>query len=438
MASLRSLSKEQKEAVGLLQVGTFLEYFDLMLYVHMAVLLNELFFPKSDPHTAAVVAAFAFCTTYVMRPFGAMLFGYIGDHAGRKMTVVMTTAMMSISCIIMANVPTYAQIGISAAWVVTICRIVQGLSSMGEIIGAQIYITETIKTRAQYVAVSLIVLASALGTVAALGIATLVTRSCFEWRTAFWIGAGIAVVGSLARTRLRETPEFLEMQRKKQQKEATRDDSGDAHRINASKKNLMYYYFIESIYSLIFYLTFFFFNPILNSFGYSPEDIIYHNFILSLFAIVCHLVVIYFVTFVHPLKILNVRSKFCFLILLLLPFLINSCYVPWHIFCLQCVLLVARGGSTPADTIFIRSIRIDKRFTLVTLNYAVSRAVIQVISAFGLIYLTEWFGYWGLWIIALPLSFAYMSSIRHFEKLEGLRPDKSSNPDLGVEHGKAA
>ena len=438
MAIFNTLSKEQKEAVGLLQIGTFLEYFDLMLYVHMAVLLNELFFPKSDPHTAAVVAAFAFCTTYVMRPFGAMLFGYIGDHAGRKMTVVMTTSMMAISCVIMANVPTYAQIGISAAWVVTICRIVQGLSSMGEIIGAQIYITETIKTRAQYVAVSLIVLASALGTVAALGIATLVTRSCFEWRVAFWIGACIAVVGSYARTRLRETPEFLAMKRKKQQKEATRDDSGDAHRINASKKNLMYYYFIESIYSLIFYLTFFFFNPILKSFGYSPEDIIYHNFILSLFAIVCHLVVIYFVTFAHPLKILDVRSKFCFLILLLLPFLINNCYVPWHIFFLQCVLLIARGGSTPADTIFIRSIRVDKRFTLVTLNYAVSRAVIQVVSAFGLIYLTEWFGYWGLWIIALPLSFAYMSSIRHFEKLEGLRPDKSSNPDLGVEYGKAA
>ena len=60
-----SLEKETKEAVGLLSMGTFLEYFDLMLYVHMAVLLNELFFPKTtDPHTASLRNAFAFCSTY--------------------------------------------------------------------------------------------------------------------------------------------------------------------------------------------------------------------------------------------------------------------------------------------------------------------------------------------------------------------------------------
>ena len=59
------LSHEQKEAVGLLQIGTFLEYFDLMLYIHMAVLLNELFFPKTDHRTAALLSAIAFCSTYL-------------------------------------------------------------------------------------------------------------------------------------------------------------------------------------------------------------------------------------------------------------------------------------------------------------------------------------------------------------------------------------
>ena len=130
-----SLRREQREAVGLLQIGTFLEYFDLMLYVHMAVLLNDLFFPKTDPHTASLIAAFAFCSTYVLRPFGALLFGWIGDNIGRKTTVIITTMMMAVSCLIMANLPTYSQIGISAAWIVTICRLIQGLSSMGEAVG---------------------------------------------------------------------------------------------------------------------------------------------------------------------------------------------------------------------------------------------------------------------------------------------------------------
>ena len=123
MSFLSALKREQKEAVGLLQIGTFLEYFDLMLYVHMAVLLNELFFPKTDPHTTALLTAFAFCSTFVLRPFGALLFGWIGDNIGRKTTVVITTMMMSLSCIVMASLPTYEQIGITAAWVITICRI---------------------------------------------------------------------------------------------------------------------------------------------------------------------------------------------------------------------------------------------------------------------------------------------------------------------------
>ena len=101
MGILSSLNRTQKEAVGLLQIGTFLEYFDLMLYVHMAVLLNDLFFPKTDPKTAALLTAFAFCSTYLLRPFGALFFGYVGDHLGRKTTVIMTTMIMAISCIVM-------------------------------------------------------------------------------------------------------------------------------------------------------------------------------------------------------------------------------------------------------------------------------------------------------------------------------------------------
>jgi MFS family permease len=79
-----SLTKEQKEAVGLLSVGTFLEYFDLMLYVHLAVLLNELFFPKYEAFAASMLTAFAFCSTFVFRPIGALIFGYIGDRGQRS------------------------------------------------------------------------------------------------------------------------------------------------------------------------------------------------------------------------------------------------------------------------------------------------------------------------------------------------------------------
>lgn len=209
MALFSSLNREQKESVGLLSIRTFLEYFDLMLYVHMAVLLNEIFFPKTDPHTASLLAALAFCSTFVFRPIGALVFGWIGDNLGRKTTLILTTTLMSVSCIFMANLPTYEQIGIIAAWLVTLCRIFQGMSSMGEIMGAEIYVAESISRPASYPAVALISIASSLKGLAALGVATLVTSYYLNWRIAFWIGASIALVGAVARLRLRETPEFL-------------------------------------------------------------------------------------------------------------------------------------------------------------------------------------------------------------------------------------
>lgn len=226
MSLLSSLKREQKEAIGLLQIGTLLEYFDLMLYVHMAVLLNDLFFPKTDPHTAALLVALTFCSTFVLRPFGALIFGHIGDTFGRKPTVVITTTMMAISCILMATLPTYAEIGISAAWIVIICRILQGLSSMGEITGAQIYVTEITKPPVQYPAVSFLNVMPDLGGMLALSIASLVITMGFNWRIAFWVGAIIAVVGSVARTRLRETPEFVNMKRQNTRKikEKNEDD----------------------------------------------------------------------------------------------------------------------------------------------------------------------------------------------------------------------
>jgi len=173
----RSLTREQKEAVGLLSIGTFLEYFDLMLFVHMAVILNELFFPEHDPHVSSLLASFAFFSTYLMRPVGAFIFGYIGDNIGRKYTVIITTFLMALSSLTMFFLPTYAQIGITASWLVTICRMVQGMSSMGEIIGAVLYLTESIKEPKNYVPVALIRVLPALSTFTALGVGVISVKA---------------------------------------------------------------------------------------------------------------------------------------------------------------------------------------------------------------------------------------------------------------------
>ncbi len=419
-----ALSRQQREAIGLLQIGTFLEYFDLMLYIHMAVLLNELFFPKTDPHTAALLTAFAFCSTYVLRPFGALIFGYIGDNIGRKTTVIITTMMMSISCVIMANLPPYAEIGISAAWVVTICRMVQGMSSMGEIIGCQIYVTELIKPPSQYPAVALIGIASALGAVASLGIATLVTSVEFNWRIAFWIGAGIAVVGSVARTRLRETPEFVDAKRRMRGLE--RKTSKKTERIistneKTNKKTALCSFLINLVWPLFFFLVYVYFSNILkNDFGFTPAQIIQNNFYVSIFQLLGFFTWMFSSYKVHPLRILRWKVFFSFVLVLFIPtFLIHN-QSAVHLFLLQCIIIFLSPGALPAEPIIIKSFPIFRRFTYATFIYALSRALMYVITSFSIIYLTEAFGANGLLIIFIPTCIGYLYGIIHFGKLEKL------------------
>lgn len=443
MALFSSLNRKQKEAIGLLQIGTFLEYFDLMLYIHMAVLLNELFFPKTDPHTAAILSAFAFCSTYVMRPIGALIFGWLGDNIGRKSTIIVTTLMMSVSCIIMANLPTYAQVGISAAWIMTICRIAQGMSSLGEIVGAQIYVSETTPRPLSYPAVGLISLACSLGGTVALGLATLVTSFYLNWRLAFWMGAGIALVGAVARTRLRETPDFLKMKRqkmretiaelKKENELPTAHQSSLNHKATwkepIKSKTLLAYFFIHCGYPLSFYLGYIYFNPMLKDhFEYSPEGIIVHNFYLSLFMLFASMILIVLSCKVHPLKILKVRWIFTFLLMAVLPFLIVNITTSTQLFFVQALILTFNATGLPADAVFYYHLPIFRRFTFASFLYALSRALMYAITSFGLVYLGSYFGSFGLWFITLPITLGYLYGILHFIKLErgiGIYPNLS-------------
>ena len=78
------LNKNNLKIIALLSVGTILEFFDLLLYLHLASLLNELFFPQSDPTTAFLLSTTAFVMTYILRPVGGYIIGKIGDSRGRR------------------------------------------------------------------------------------------------------------------------------------------------------------------------------------------------------------------------------------------------------------------------------------------------------------------------------------------------------------------
>lgn len=436
MGSFSALNRKQMESVGLLQIGTFLEYFDLMLYVHMAVLLNELFFPKTDPHTASLMAAFAFCSTYVLRPFGALIFGYIGDTMGRKTTVIITTIMMALSCTVMATLPTYAQIGMAAAWIVTICRVVQGLSSMGEIIGAEIYVTEITKPPVRYPLVGFIGTASKIGTMVALGIATLATSYGFNWRYAFWIGAGIAVVGAFARTRLKETPAFMAMKEQKRvlkEKAIPIEEDFKSWTGNSRWKTLIALFMIECGGPVSLYFTYIHCGTILkNSFGYTAEKVISQNFLISIIEFLSIAVTVALTYKIHPVKVIKAR------LLLFIPFMLAYPFLMAHHMTLSTIILIQVVGATlplnpiPGVAVFTVHMPMFRRFTYPCFIYALSRAVMHVIIAFGLAYLTIIPDYWGLWLILVPTVLGSLWGIHHFGRLEKIADNstqqKSSQP----------
>ncbi len=420
------LTRKQKEAIGLLSIGTFLEYFDLMLYVHMAVLLNELFFPKADPYTSAIYASIAFCTTFVFRPVGALVLGWIGDNIGRKSTVIITTAMMALACIIMANLPTYAQIGISATLIMTMCRIIQGMSSMGELMGAQLYLTEITKPPVQYPAVALIDTFGAIGSASALGIASMVTYFGLNWRIAFWIGAAIALVGAVARTVLRETPEFADAKRRVQKilnntstnKEILKDDP--IYQEKPNRKTILALFLIDYSWPLTFYFAFIHCGNILKEqFGYTPEEVISHNFLVSIVTMIQMLLITYLSYRIYPLKILKIKIVIMLIFIPFCPYILDhGITTPFYLMLLQLFVLLFGPSKTPAFPIIFRNFPIFKRFTYSNFSYALSRAIIYIITSFGIVSLTKYFSNWGLLMIMIPVYGGYSYGLYHFEQLE--------------------
>lgn len=270
----------------------------------------------------------------------------------------------------------------------------------------------------------------------ALGIAFFVTSSGFNWRIAFWAGALIAIVGAVARTRLRETPDFLEMKRQWLKKGITEmnleadsvmgvDDGATYNAIwkePIRAKTLASFFFIACGWPLCMYIAYFYFNPILKeNFGYSPEDIIQHNFFLVFVSLICGIFITFLSCRVHPLKINKTRGMLGLFLIILLPFLIMNLTNSTQLFCIQSLIVIMALDAMPSFAVFLRNFPLYRRFTFASILWSLSRALMFAITSFGLIYLGSQFGHFGLWIIGLPTAIGFLYGINHFKELERKR-----------------
>jgi MFS transporter, MHS family, proline/betaine transporter len=273
----------------------------------------------------------------------------------------------------------------------------------------------------------LISCAARFGTMVALGVATAVLTLGIEWRIAFWMGAGIAVIGSVARTRLRETPDFLTMKghispppQPLEERINPRAEIQEFTSANKKipKKTIIAYFLMSSGPPACLYFTYMYFSNLLKMAGMGADAIIRQNFILSVIEFITSVLIIYLSSKVYPLKIVRWRSSLYFAFILIFPFVMGWVENYKFIFFIQVVSIIFTLTGVPAIPILIKHFPVLSRFTYTSFIYALSRAVVYIITSFGLVYFTEWFDHWGVSIILLPIALGFLWGVRHFEKLE--------------------
>lgn len=419
------VTKDQKEAVALLSIGTLLEFFDVTLYVHMAVLLNELFFPSAEPWMKTFGSAIAVCNTAIFRPFGAIFFGYVGDLVGRKAAIIISTLLTALCSLSLALLPTYAQIGIAAPIILTICRALQGMSASAEANGVELYITETVSPPAQYPLVATVSIFAFLGGVIALGLAVICTSpnllptqwSKQAWRFAFIVGTVVGVIGAVARTSLKEAGEFAN--RQKLLKQHHKDIHVKMLNVKPSLLTSLAYFFIHCGRGPFVYFIFFCCGDILkNTFGFTSAEVISRNFKISLVQ-VSALVVVTFLSYrIHPFKIVKFRLVLCAVLLSLFPLVMQMHPSSNTLLVFQCALALMMVDHVPAGPIFFKYFPVSMRFRYTGILASVAGIATYVTTAFGLTWSLKHFGYVSVIGVLGPIWLAFFFSVRYFEKKE--------------------
>ncbi len=196
-------------------VGTLIEWYDFYIFGSLATILSLQFFPQDNP-TAAFLATLAFFAAgFIVRPFGAIVFGRIGDIVGRKYTFLVTLILMGGSTFAIGLVPNYAAIGIAAPFLVLACRLVQGLALGGEYGGAATYVAEHSPAGKRGFYTSFIQTTATLGLFVSIGVILAVRQSIglekfneWGWRIPFLLSAVLVAISVYIRMKMQESPLF--------------------------------------------------------------------------------------------------------------------------------------------------------------------------------------------------------------------------------------
>src|SRR5271155_948580 len=212
------MTGEERKVILASSVGTVFEWYDFYIYGTLATILAKQFFSGVEPQAAFIFTLLAFAAGFAVRPFGALLFGHIGDLVGRKYTFIITITCMGMGTFLIGVLPSFASAGIAAPVLLIALRLLQGLALGGEYGGAAIYVAEHAPAGKRGLYTSWIQTTATLGLFAALlvviGTRTAIGEDAFKswgWRIPFLVSLLLLIVSLWIRMQLDESPVFVDM-----------------------------------------------------------------------------------------------------------------------------------------------------------------------------------------------------------------------------------
>jgi MFS transporter, MHS family, proline/betaine transporter len=239
-----------------------------MIYLSLAPILAKVFFPSSDGRTALFATLAVFAAAYLARPLGGLLFGHLGDRGGRKRALVASAMVMAGAKLVEGSLPSYEAIGITAAVLFLLARVVSGLSIGGEFTGTFVMLFESSTRGRRGLTTSLANVMATIGIVLGSGLITLLTATlsaqqmqAWGWRIPFYLGSLIGLVALVIRLRMQETPLFEHL---RADASLARQPLRDA--IREQPRGILFAFAMSSFVALSYYLVVAFVPTYLQSF----------------------------------------------------------------------------------------------------------------------------------------------------------------------------
>jgi MFS family permease len=196
-------------------LGTMIEWYDFYIFGSLALIMSEVFFPKGDPTWALIQTWALFATGFIVRPFGALVFGRIGDLIGRKYAFLVTMTLMGLSTFLIGLLPGYDTIGVLAPSILLVLRLLQGLALGGEYGGAAVYVAEHVPDNKRGFYTSFIQITASLGLFVSLLVILAIRQTmsvaefnAWGWRLPFLVSILLVGMSLYIRMKMNESPLF--------------------------------------------------------------------------------------------------------------------------------------------------------------------------------------------------------------------------------------